>query len=205
MTPPPTKYAEAPGIESSAAEIRPPVDDSEMATVSRRATRRAATEAARDASRSGTAGRIARAPGGRAGAVLPVIDSARADDTAVRLPALQPGLPARRVHAGQAGGRSSARPRALARGAGPEAAGRPGGRRLPPARRAGAGRAAGRPRVPQGRILARHLARRAVLGGSAPQGRPGARRPQRGDAGADAGHAAVRRAPDGGRHGHAAA
>src|SRR5258707_14160971 len=63
MTPPPMKYAEAPGIESSAAEMRPPVDDSETATVSRRATRRAATEAARDARRSGTAG--GRGRGGR--------------------------------------------------------------------------------------------------------------------------------------------
>src|SRR5258706_4034080 len=59
MTPPPMKYADAPGIESSAAEMRPPVEDSETATVSRRATRRAATEAARDARRSGTAGGVA--------------------------------------------------------------------------------------------------------------------------------------------------
>src|SRR5687767_13204829 len=62
MTPPPRKYAEAPGMDRSTAEMSPPVEDSDTATVSPRATRRAATGAARLARRSGTAPRIARGP-----------------------------------------------------------------------------------------------------------------------------------------------
>lgn len=46
MTPPPTKYAEAPGTASSAAEINPPADDSETATVSLRVLRSAPSVAA---------------------------------------------------------------------------------------------------------------------------------------------------------------
>src|SRR5687768_5489399 len=46
MTPPPRKYAEAPGTASSAAAISPPADDSETATVSLRALRSAPSSAA---------------------------------------------------------------------------------------------------------------------------------------------------------------
>src|SRR2546425_4993478 len=53
MTAPPMKYAEAPGMERSAAEIRPPAEDSATARVSLRATRRAATDAEREESLSG--------------------------------------------------------------------------------------------------------------------------------------------------------
>src|SRR3989304_5942324 len=47
-------------MDRSAAEMRPPAEDSATATVSPRATSRAATEAARDASRSGTPPTIAQ-------------------------------------------------------------------------------------------------------------------------------------------------
>src|SRR6266699_1741614 len=53
MTAPPMKYADAPGMERSAAEIRPPAEDSATARVSLRATRRAATDAEREESFSG--------------------------------------------------------------------------------------------------------------------------------------------------------
>src|SRR5712692_4027666 len=53
MTAPPMKYAEAPGMERRAAEIRPPAEDSATARVSLRATRRAATEAEREERFSG--------------------------------------------------------------------------------------------------------------------------------------------------------
>src|SRR5713101_4825584 len=53
MTAPPMKYAEAPGMERSAAEIRPPAEDSATARVSLRATRRAATDAEREERFSG--------------------------------------------------------------------------------------------------------------------------------------------------------
>src|SRR6185295_13931212 len=46
MTPPPRKYAEAPGMASSAAEIRPPAEDSDTPTVSRRWRRSDAMAAA---------------------------------------------------------------------------------------------------------------------------------------------------------------
>ena len=41
MTPPPTKYADAPGTASRAAEINPPADESDTATVSLRVLRSA--------------------------------------------------------------------------------------------------------------------------------------------------------------------
>src|SRR3990172_3043737 len=47
-------------MDRSAAEMRPPAEDSATATVWPRATRRSATGAARDASRSGTGPRIPR-------------------------------------------------------------------------------------------------------------------------------------------------
>src|SRR5687767_15217642 len=50
MTPPPRKYAEAPGTASSAAEMRPPADDSAMAIVSLRCLSSAATGVAREVS-----------------------------------------------------------------------------------------------------------------------------------------------------------
>src|SRR6266567_827865 len=53
MTAPPMKYADAPGMERSADEIRPPAEDSATASVSLRATRRAATDAEREESFSG--------------------------------------------------------------------------------------------------------------------------------------------------------
>src|SRR5437879_12786574 len=53
MTAPPMKYADAPGMERSAAEMRPPAEDSATARGSLRATRRAATDAEREESLSG--------------------------------------------------------------------------------------------------------------------------------------------------------
>src|SRR5919108_4782104 len=46
MTPPPRKYAEAPGTARSAAEMRPPADDSATAIVSLRSTSRRASAVA---------------------------------------------------------------------------------------------------------------------------------------------------------------
>src|SRR5688572_16015409 len=46
MTPPPRKYADAPGMASSAAEISPPADDSETAIVCLRSMRSEATDCA---------------------------------------------------------------------------------------------------------------------------------------------------------------
>src|SRR5437667_6867026 len=53
MTAPPMKYADAPGIERSAAELRPPAEDSATARVSLRATRRADADAEREEGFSG--------------------------------------------------------------------------------------------------------------------------------------------------------
>src|ERR1700744_2827725 len=47
MTPPPRKYAEAPATDSSAADNRPPVEDSAMPIVSLRSFRRAPIRSAR--------------------------------------------------------------------------------------------------------------------------------------------------------------
>src|SRR5919108_6235382 len=50
MTPPPRKYAEAPGMASSAAEISPPADDSATAIVSLRCLSSVATGMASEVS-----------------------------------------------------------------------------------------------------------------------------------------------------------
>src|SRR5262245_60866323 len=91
MTPPPRKYADAPGMASRAAETSPPADDSATATVSRRARNRSAMGRASVASAVVT---------GSTASILRQAEHALADDVALDLAgATRDGVLSRAHHA----------------------------------------------------------------------------------------------------------
>src|SRR5882724_6209406 len=125
------------------------------------------------------------------------------DDAADRLPAVQHGLPSRLLRSGQARPEAAEGARTVADHPGSEARCRPGRRELPTSSRRPPRESRRRARRVD---LARHArGRHRMLGRLAPARRRGPRGVSARDAGAHGGHAAARRSPLAGRHGHAGA